>query len=296
MRTLGLIFISMRPNQWTKNLVLFAGVVYAKKFLDSELVMRSLEGFFLFCLLSGSVYMLNDFFDREKDRAHPEKIKRPVASGKLKGFTAVFSSLLIIVVAAVLSWRLGREFFLFVALFLVVNISYTLLLRDIVILDVIGISMSFIARAGAGVAVLHPVDRSIEFSPWLWICTFFLALFLAVCKRRNEFFVLKSAASHRRSLADYSGHLLDQLVGLTAASTIISYSIYTVWPGTIEKFGTSNLVMTIPFVIFGIMRYLYLVYNRNKGGDPSGLLLTEKQIMIDIFLWVVVTGVIIYSA
>jgi len=295
MRTPGLIFISMRPNQWTKNLVLFAGVVFAKKFLDSALLMRSLEGFVLFCVLSGSVYMLNDFFDREKDRKHPEKIKRPIASGKLKGSTAVFYSVLMIAAAAVLSWRLGREFFLFVVLFLAVNISYTLLLRDVVILDVISISLSFIARAGAGVAVLHPLDHSIEFSPWLWICTFFLSLFLAVCKRRNEFFVLDSASEHRKSLAEYSGLLLDQLVGLTGASTIISYSIYTVWPGTIEKFGTSNLVLTIPFVIFGVMRYLYLVYNRNKGGDPSGLLLTEKQIMIDIFLWVAVTGVIIYS-
>lgn len=296
MKTLTHIILAMRPNQWTKNLVLFAGVVFSKNFLHTRLVLRSFQGFIIFCLLSGAVYILNDVFDRDKDRKHPEKIKRPVASGALGVGSATAVSVVIILAAALYSWFIGREFFLFMAFFLFVNLAYTLALRDIVILDVIGISLSFIARAGAGVAVLHPVIPSVEFSPWLWICTFFLSLFLAICKRRNEFLVLEEASSHRKSLAEYSEHLLDQLVGLTATSTIVSYSIYTVWPGTIAKFGTNMLVLTIPFVIFGIMRYLYLVYRKNKGGDPSSMLLTEKQIMVDIFLWIIVTAIIIYKA
>jgi hypothetical protein len=135
------------------------------------------------------------------------------------------------------------------------------------------------------VAALHSIIPDLEFSPWLWICTLFLSLFLAICKRRNELCTLDGAVEHRSALGDYSVQLLDQLVGLSATASIISYSIYTVWPSTVAKFGSKDLVFTIPFVVFGIMRYLFLVYNRHEGGDPSGILLTEKGIMIDVFLW-----------
>ena len=187
----------------------------------------------------------------------------------------------------------GAEFLLFAAAFAAVNAAYSLRLREVVILDVIAISFSFLIRAGAGVAVLHAEVPDLEFSPWLWICTLFLSLFLAICKRRNEFYALDSAGLHRRVLEDYSVRLLDQLVGIAATATIVSYSIYPVWPATVEQFDTTALVFTIPIVVFGIMRYLYLVYNRHEGGDPSGVLLTEPGIIAGVFLWFVAVVLIL---
>jgi len=286
----------MRPKQWTKNLIVLAGVVYARKFTVAPMVIRSVMALLLFCLMSGAVYLLNDIFDRKEDREHPSKKDRPIASGRLSITTASVVASVIILLSLFVAYLLGTEFFLFSLFFAAVNFLYSVILRKVIILDIMGISFSFLARAGAGVAVLHPIAPEIEFSPWLWICTLFLSLFLAVCKRRNEYFVLENAGSHRNVLKQYSGHLLDQLVGLTATATLISYSIYTVWPRTVAEYGTRNLVFTIPFVVFGIMRYLFLVYNRMKGGDPSGVLLTEKQIMVDVFLWVLVTLIIINTS
>jgi len=279
------LIVSMRPKQWTKNLVLFAGVVFSKRFTDPDLVRLSLCGFIVFCGLSGAIYILNDIFDRERDREHPKKTSRPIAAGKIGPGTAAVVAVLLAAALLAVSWKLGSEFFVLAAVFVAVNLAYSMFFRKIVILDVISISFSFLIRAAAGVAVLHTVIPDLEFSPWLWICTLFLSLFLAICKRRNEIANLASAGDHRLSLKDYSVTLLDQLVSLSATASIISYSIYTVWPSTVEKFGTRDLVYTIPFVVFGIMRYLYLVYNRHEGGDPSGVLLTEKAIIIDVFLW-----------
>ncbi len=293
MKLFWYVLVSMRPKQWTKNLVLFAGVVFSKRFLDFSMVKKSLLGFGVFCLLSGAIYILNDIFDRRSDIEHPAKRKRPIPSGALSVAVAATVSVAIIAVLVPASLLLGLEFFLLVLMFVVLNLAYSLLLRQVVILDVITISFSFLIRAAAGVVVLHPTIPDLEFSPWLWICTLFLSLFLAICKRRNEICSLESASSHRDSLKDYSVRLLDQLVGLSATAALVSYSIYTVWPATVAKFGTSRLVYTIPFVVFGIMRYLYLVYNRQVGGDPSGVLLAERAILIDVFLWFVATLLIL---
>ncbi len=286
----------MRPKQWTKNLVLFAGVVFSKRFLDPHLVWKSFLGFLIFCLLSGAIYILNDLFDRKRDREHPSKRSRPIASGSVGPPLAVSVISVLAAVSLAGAWMLGAGFFYLSIAFIAVNSFYSLLLRNVVILDVISISFSFLIRAAAGVVVLHGDVPDLEFSPWLWICTLFLSLFLAICKRRNEFCSLENAGNHRTSLRDYSVHLLDQLVGISASATILSYSIYTVWPETVEKFGTHNLVYTIPFVVFGMMRYLFLVYNRREGGDPSGVLLTEKAILVDVFLWFLATIYIIISA
>lgn len=293
MKVLWYVFVSMRPKQWTKNLVLFAGVVFSKRFLELPLVKISFLGFGVFCLLSGAIYILNDIFDRRNDMGHPAKRKRPVASGKLPAPVAVTVAAVIIALLVPASLLLGTEFFLLTLVFVLLNLAYSVFLRKVVILDVIAISFSFLIRAAAGVVVLHPTIPDLEFSPWLWICTLFLSLFLAICKRRNEICSLESASDHRDSLKDYSVRLLDQLVGLSATATIVSYSIYTVWPETVAKFSTSRLVYTIPFVVFGVMRYLYLVYNREVGGDPSGVLLTERAILIDVFLWFIVTLLIL---
>jgi 4-hydroxybenzoate polyprenyltransferase len=294
MKTLWYIIVSMRPKQWTKNLVLFAGILFSKRFLELSLIKYSLMGFGVFCLLSGAIYILNDVFDRRGDMEHPVKRKRPIPAGLLGIGAASVISTVIIAVLVPVSLLLGMEFFLLTVVFVILNLMYSLYLRRIVILDVMTISFNFLVRAAAGVVALRTVIPGLEFSPWLWICTLFLSLFLAICKRRNEMCVLEeNASNHRDSLKEYSVHLLDQLVGLAATATIVSYSIYTVWPATVEKFGTNRLVYTIPFVVFGIMRYLYLVYNRQVGGDPSGVLLTERSIMIDVFLWFVATLLIL---
>jgi 4-hydroxybenzoate polyprenyltransferase len=287
MKKLWYILVSMRPRQWTKNLVLFAGVVFSMHLFDLSLLERSFYGFIVFCLMSGAIYIVNDIADRERDREHPAKRKRPIAAGLLRPAEALPVAVAIIAAALAVSWTLGNEFFAVAAAFIAINFAYSFFLRGIVILDVFSISFNFLLRAVGGVAVLKESVPSIEISPWLLICTLFLSLFLAFCKRRNEIESLDEAAVHRASLKDYSVLLLDQLVGLSATAALVSYSIYTVWPSTVEKFGTSNLVYTIPFVAFGIMRYLYIVYRRNEGGDPSGILLTEKSILATVFLWAV---------
>jgi len=294
MKKLWYIFVSMRPRQWTKNLVLFAGVVFSRNLFDIALLERSFCGFAVFCLMSGAVYIFNDVFDRARDGAHPVKRKRPIPAGLLSPGEAVPFAVVLIAALLVLSWVLGREFFIATAAFIALSFAYSTFLRSVVILDVFSISFNFLLRAVAGVAVLEPLVPGIEISPWLLICTLFLSLFLAFCKRRNEIVFLSEAGAHRNSLKDYSVHLLDQLVGLSAATALVSYSIYTIWPSTVEKFGTGNLVYTIPFVVFGIMRYLYIVYSRNEGGDPSGVLLTEKSILIAVFLWFLTTIMILW--
>ncbi|MCX5752070.1 MAG: decaprenyl-phosphate phosphoribosyltransferase [Candidatus Krumholzibacteria bacterium] len=287
MKKLWYIIVSMRPRQWTKNLVLFAGIVFSMHLFDLSLLERSFYGFLVFCLMSGAVYIINDVSDRTRDREHPAKKKRPIAAGSLSPAEAFPFAVILIAVLLAVSWVLGREFFIVTAAFSAINFAYSFFLRGIVILDVFSISFNFLLRAVGGVAVLKTSVPLIEISPWLLICTLFLSLFLAFCKRRNEIVFLEEAQAHRTALKDYSVLLLDQLVGLSATTALVSYSIYTVWPSTVEKFGTSNLVYTIPFVVFGIMRYLYIVYRRNEGGDPSGILLTEKSILAAVFLWAV---------
>ena len=288
------IVISMRPRQWTKNLVLFAGIVFSRHLFDSAFLLRSLYSFLVFCLLSGSIYVVNDVFDRKGDAEHPAKRKRPIAAGSLRPSEALPIAVFIMICMLAVSWVLGRGFFFITAGFMAINIAYSMLLRSVVILDVFSISFNFLLRAAAGVAVLRPMAPGVELSPWLLVCTLFLSLFLAFCKRRNEIEFVEEAYLHRHSLKDYSVRLLDQLVGLSATAALISYSIYTIWPSTVEKFGTNNLVYTIPFVVFGIMRYLYIVYSRNEGGDPSGTLLTEKWILVDVFLWILTTILILW--
>jgi len=172
-------------------------------------------------------------------------------------------------------------------MFCALNLLYSFVLKRIVLLDVMSISLSFVLRAIAGVEALRAVDSSIAISPWLLICTLFLSLFLAFCKRRYELTMLENAVGHREALQDYSPILLDQLVGITAGGSVIAYAIYTIWPETVEKFGTGNLVYTVPLVLIGVMRYLYLVYNKQKGGSPSDLLLQEKFLLIDVSVWIV---------
>jgi 4-hydroxybenzoate polyprenyltransferase len=286
MKQLYHIFTSMRPHQWTKNLVVFAGLIFSRNFHQKALLMRSVEAFVVFCLLSGVIYIINDIADVEKDRLHPTKKNRPLAAGALTVPVAIIAALAIAAVALFLSWRLGGGFFTVACVFCALNLLYSFLLKRIVLLDVVSISLSFVLRAIAGVEALRDVEPSIAISPWLLICTLFLSLFLAFCKRRYEL-SLDNAVGHRESLQEYSPILLDQLVSMTAGGSVIAYAIYTIWPETVEKFGTTHLVYTVPLVLIGVMRYLYLVYNKQKGGSPSDLLLHERFLLFDVSAWIV---------
>ena len=271
MKKFWYLVVSMRPRQWTKNLVLFAGVVFSMHLFDLSLLERSFYGFLIFCLMSGAVYIINDVCDRARDGEHPAKKKaadrrgtpEPGGSAPLRRHPHRGPSCLLLGPRERVLRRLPP-------LSSALNFAYSFFLRGVVILDVFSISFNFLLRAVGGVAVLKASVPDIEISPWLLICTLFLSLFLAFCKRRNEIVFLEEAQEHRTALKDYSVLLLDQLVGLSATTALVSYSIYTVWPSTVEKFGTSNLVYTIPFVVFGIMRYLYIVYRRNEGGIRRG--------------------------
>lgn len=287
MKQLFHIVTSMRPHQWTKNLVVFAGLIFSRNFREQELLFRSIEAFIAFCLLSGAIYIINDIADIEKDRVHPTKKNRPLPAGALPVPVAFVAAMAAVALGLFLGWRLGGGFVAVACVFCALNLLYSFVLKRIVLLDVVSISLSFVLRAIAGVEALRDVDPSIAISPWLLICTLFLSLFLAFCKRRYELTMLENATDHRQSLQEYSPILLDQLVGITAGGSVLAYAIYSIWPETVEKFGTTNLVYTVPLVLIGVMRYLYLVYNKQKGGSPSDLLLREKFLLVDVSAWVV---------
>lgn len=293
MKQLFYIFQSMRPGQWTKNLVVFAGLVFSESLFDRQLAAKSVEAFCIFCLLSGMIYLVNDIADIEKDKLHYRKKERPLPSGRLKVPVAAVAAIVGVAAGLFLSWVVGWEFFIVVTVFLGLNMLYSFGLKRIVLVDVMSISLSFILRAIGGVEALRGVDPTIEISPWLLICTLFLSLFLAFCKRRHELVTLRDAHNHRKSLLEYSPALLDQLVGITAGGSVIAYAIYTIWPETVDKFGTTNLVYTVPVVLMGVMRYLYLVYAKEKGGSPSDLLLHEKFLLITVVVWVVLVVAIL---
>jgi len=286
LKQLYYIFVSMRPGQWTKNFVVFAGLIFSRNISNEPLLIRSVEAFAIFCLLSGMIYLINDIADIDKDKLHDRKKDRPLPSGRLSRSAAVVSAVLGIGGGLFAAWQLGSGFFSVSCAFLVLNVLYSFVLKRVALLDVMSISISFVLRAIAGVEALNVIDPTIGISPWLLICTLMLSLFLGFCKRRHELMTIAEAANHRESLLGYSQPLLDQLVGITAGGSVIAYSIYTIWPDTVEKFGTTALVYTIPLVLLGVMRYLYLVYNESKGGNPSDLLLREKFLLVDVVVWI----------
>lgn len=289
------LLIELRPRQWTKNLVLFAGLVFSKSAADPALSLRSVLGFICFCLASGAVYIVNDLTDKEKDKLHPVKRNRPIASGRLSPGAAVGWALFLVAVTTVLAFYLGTSFFAVFVIFLALNFSYSFKLKQIMALDVLSIAVGFVLRAIAGVEVLVGAEPGIELSPWLLVCTLFLALFLSLGKRRAELAELdQDAERHRESLANYSMVLLNQMIAMVSAATVIAYSIYTISPGTVQKFHTEKLVYTIPFVVYGLWRYLYLIFERRSGGNPSEVLLTDAPLLINVLAWVLVSAGILY--
>ena len=285
------LIVSLRPSQWTKNLIVFGPLLMALKLRDPAAAAHALAAFVIFCGLSGVVYLLNDVVDRDADRRHPIKKFRPIASGQVPVVTAL-------TVAAVLAATTLAAAFWLRPLFGVLAVAYVGLqalysgpLKHMVIIDVLTIAVGFVIRAVAGAVAID-----VGVSPWLYVLTILLALFLVLSKRRHELVLLADQATdHRRSLEEYSPYLLDQMISVVTASTLVAYAIYTVSPETIERLGTNRLGLTLPFPLYGIFRYRYLVHQKAGGGSPSEMLLNDRPLLGCVALWAVTLVIIIYG-
>ncbi|MCB9366157.1 MAG: decaprenyl-phosphate phosphoribosyltransferase [Calditrichaeota bacterium] len=288
----------LRPTQWSKNLIIFAAVLFspARVVLESpEVVLRALQGFAAFCLLSSAVYALNDVLDIEADRGHPKKKNRPLPSGRVSPSAAIALAILLAVAGVGWAFLLDSYFGWLAVAYLTANLAYSLGLKQAVIVDVLLLSMGFVLRAVGGVAVIRAMLPEVYLSYWLILCAFLLSLFLALAKRRHEIAILgDAAASHRASLAAYSLTFIDQMLASLCAATIVAYSLYTISDDTFRHYGTRNLFWTLPFVVYGLFRYLYLIYNRGEGGDPSRLLVKDRGTLINVALWALTTATIVY--
>ena len=288
---------ALRPKQWTKNLLVFAGVVFAQQAGDRTLLLRAGAGFLAFSLLASTVYLLNDLRDVEADRQHVKKRLRAIASGKLPPGVAWASLPVLLAVAGAIAWWLGPGFTWVLVAYLASNLAYSFGLRHHVILDVFLIAGGFVLRAVAGVELLKPVAAGTQISPWLLVCTFFGALFLGVSKRSRELVNAGVTASTQRAvLASYSPELLDRMLTVSAATTLMSYALYTIWPATVAKFGTEALIITVPVVAYGVFRYLHLVRVSETSEDPSQVLLTDRPIQGAVGLFVALVLWILYRA
>jgi 4-hydroxybenzoate polyprenyltransferase len=280
----------LRPHQWIKNGVVLAGLIFAGEANTSDQVLLAVRAMIAFCLMSSSVYILNDIVDRKRDSLHPLKKNRPIAAGKVPIFTAELIGIVLAAAGIVICGLINRNLLIIGACFLILNLFYTLILKNIVIIDVMTIAGGFVLRAVAGALAVN-----VEISAWLLITTFVLALFLGLGKRRHELIILeKEASAHRRILEKYSTYLLDQLISVVTASTVITYLFYTLSPEVGAKLNTKYLFVTVPFVIYGIFRYLYLVHKEEKGGSPTRLLLNDLPLLIDVVLWLASVILILY--
>lgn len=284
------ILISMRPRQWTKNLFLFAGIIFAQKLISPVNFTKVVLAFIIFSISSGGIYIFNDIIDRESDKVHPDKKNRPVASGVLSLPIAWISSLVMIVAGLSFSYILSRSFFLLLLAYVILMVVYSLFLKRLVLLDIIIVAFGFVLRTLAGCAVID-----VTVSPWLFICTLMLALFIAASKRRQEIISLGSSAKHHRlPLVDYTPELIDKILLIVTACTLVAYTLYTLSPMTVEKFGGNYMVFTVPFVLYGIMRYFYLIHKEEDIDSPERIIIKDKALLVDILLWVLSVIAIIY--
>lgn len=283
---------SLRPAQWAKNAFVLAPLVFAHRLEDPRLLASAALAFVAFCAASSAVYLVNDLADREQDRQHPVKRLRPIASGALSAAVATGAAALLAGVAALLSVGLGAGFAAALASYFALNLLYTFWLKHIVILDVMSISASFVLRVLGGAAAI-----AVEVSSWLALCTTFVALFLAFSKRRHELMLLAdTAASQRRVLDQYSPTFLDQMINVTTASTVICYALYAVAPETAAKLGTRYLIFTLPLVLYGIFRFLYLLYQRPGPRNPTEAILRDAPFLANILLWAGLVVALVYGA
>ena len=286
----GDLLVSLWPDQWTKNLIIFAGLVFGERLLEPNAVARAGGTFGVFCALSSAMYLVNDVGDRARDRLHPDKAARPIASGRLSSAAAIGAAVLLLAGGGASAFLLEPQLGLLALVFVGVLTLYSRVLKQVVILDVLTIAVGFVLRAVAGAVVLDvPISR------WLLVCTLLLALFLGLTKRRQEVEILGAdAIKHRPSLGRYSPQLLDQMVTIAASATLISYAVYASGAETVEKFGTDLLTFTIPFPIYGLLRYLMLLHDRASGAGPSDILLRDRPLAVCVAGWIVSVAIVIY--
>ena len=281
---------SLRPYQWTKNHFVFAPLIFSQNIFNFSMVLESVFAFAVFCVLSGAVYILNDLRDMDEDKLHPLKSQRPLASGKLGKKPANVAMIVFFGLGLGAGLALNLNFFFMALAYVVLQVLYSGWLKHVVILDVLLIAAGFLIRVVAGGLAIR-----VEISHWLLICMFLLALFLALSKRRHELILLNDqAVNHRPILKDYSPYLLDQMISVVTASTVVAYCLYTISAETIAKFGTDYLVLTVPFVLYGIFRYLYLIHQKSEGGNPESLIIKDKPFLVGILLWIVSAILILY--
>ncbi len=271
---------TMRPRQWTKNIFIFAALVFDKQLLNAESFLRTLAGFGLFCLISSSVYIFNDLADVEADRQHPEKKNRPIATGKLPVSAAWIAGIILVLLTLGLALLLTPGFEAVLVVYFLINMAYSKWLKHISIIDVLVIAAGFVLRVHAGVTLIE-VQR---FSPWLYVVMTLLALFLGFGKRRAELALLAhGAGSHRKVLDGYTLPLLDQYIMIVSGTTIVAYSLYTFSAPNVPE--NHSMMLTIPFVVYTIFRYLYLIEVKHAGGAPEEILLSDRPFQIAMILW-----------
>ena len=283
------LLVTMRPRQWTKNVFIFAALLFDLKLFDLTYIARTVAAFVLFCILSGCVYLINDLVDIEKDRQHPIKRNRPLPSRKLKRSWAVTAGIVLPLATLPLCFLLEPLFGLVALTYFVIQLAYSFVLKNIVILDVLIIATGFVLRVAAG-SVIAQAER---FSPWLYLCITLLALFMALGKRRNELILLDANADqHRKILQEYSPQLLDEMMALVTSSTVIAYSLYTFSAENLPV--NKSMMLTIPFFLYSILRYLYLIHQKNLGGSPEEILIGDVPFIISNLLWGIAVVSILY--
>ncbi len=287
-----IIVKAMRPKQWLKNVLVFAGLLFALKFTDPDAILKAFAAFCLFCLFSSSVYLINDLQDREKDALNPRTRNRPIASGALKPGIAVATIAVVLPVTFVLSYLLSPWFALVGAIYMAKDLGYSYGLKHVVIIDVFLIAAGFTLRAVAGALAI-----GVNISQWLYMVTTLGALFLALNKRKHEVLLLGAEGkSHRKVLDDYSPALIDEMLAVITASTVMSYSLYTFSADNLPAALRANhlMMLTIPFVLYGIFRYLYLVYQKNEGSSPEEVLLRDRPLLVCVVLWGLTSAALLY--
>ena len=275
----------MRPKQWIKNLFVFAALIFSMKFLSTFHMGQAILCFVLFCMISSSIYILNDIVDVEKDRLHPKKKNRPLAKGTVSIKAAVGVSIILMISSVLAGFLFNPLVGTVITLYLINNLIYSFKIKHIVIMDIISIAIGFILRVVAGAFAID-----VGISAWILVCTFFISLFLGIGKRRGEILALEhNAHDHRANLKDYTEEFVNQITSIVVACTIMSYSLYT-----FTAYEHMYMMLTIPFVVYGIFRYLNLIYTQDEGGSPTELVLTDKLIIIDVVLWGIVSSTILY--
>jgi len=284
MRALNYFLVSLRPRQWVKNVFIFAPMIFSLHLFQSEYLGRSLLAFVLFSLVTGGIYVFNDIMDREGDKLHPVKRNRPIASGRLSATIAGFAAAALLAGTLLFIARFSRDFFLIAVFYIGLNVFYSLFLKSVVIIDTMVIALGFVLRVMIGGAV-----NQIVLYPWILISTFLLAIFLALIKRRQEFLKIQDLHPEqvtRKTLQSYNLGMLDQMISIATATTLISYIMYALSPDVQQKFHTAKLYYTVPFVIFGIFRYLFLAYAKGKGESPADIIYTDLPFTLNIVLWI----------